>query len=119
VIEHFPVGSRLAFDSARGRLWAGCPQCRRWDLSPLDERWGAIDAWGRLYRSTRARISTDNIGLAPAVRGVDLIRVGKPLRPEFAAWRYGSQLKWRRRRAGIAAGVVRAAGWGAGSRGGA
>ncbi len=26
VIEHFPVGRRLAFDSAKGRLWVVC--CR-------------------------------------------------------------------------------------------
>jgi len=110
VVEHFPVGSRVAFDSARGRLWAVCPGCRRWNLSPLDERWEAIDECERLYRSTRARVSTDNIGLAPRVRGVDLIRIGKPLRPEFAAWRYGSLLKSRHRRAGIAAGVAGAAG---------
>jgi len=110
VVEHFPVGSRLAFDSARGRLWAVCPQCRRWNLSPLDERWEAIDECERLFRSTRARTSTENIGLAPLASGLDLIRVGSPLRPEFAAWRYGSQLKWRRRRASIAAGVVGVAG---------
>ena len=42
--------------------------------------------------------------------GVDLVRIGEPLRPEFAAWRYGSQLQWRRRRIGIAAGVVGVAG---------
>ena len=59
VVEHFPVGSRLAFDSARGRLWAVCPQCRRWNLSPLDERWEAIDECERLFRGTRARTSTD------------------------------------------------------------
>ena len=110
VIEHFPVGSRLAFDSARGRLWAVCPECRRWNLSPLDERWEAIEECERRYRSTRARVSTDNIGLAQLPAGVDLIRIGKPLRPEFAAWRYGSLLKWRRTRAGIAAGVAGAAG---------
>ena len=110
VVEHFPVGTRLAFDSARGRLWAICPGCRRWNLSPLDERWEAIEECERLYRSTRARVSTDNIGLAPLRSGVDLIRIGKPLRPEFAAWRYGSQLKWRRTKAGIAAGVAGAAG---------
>lgn len=110
VVEHFPVGSRLAFDSARGRLWAVCPHCRRWNLSPLDDRWNAIDECERLFRATRARVSTDNIGLAPLPSGVDLIRIGEPLRPEFAAWRYGSQLQWRRRRAGIAAGVMGAAG---------
>src|SRR5688572_6008059 len=65
VVEHFPVGSRLAFDSARGRLWAVCPHCRRWNLSPLDDRWEAIDECERLFRGTRARTSTDNIGLAP------------------------------------------------------
>ena len=110
VVEHFPIGSRLAFDSARGRLWAVCPGCRRWNLSPLDDRWEAIEECERLFRSTRARVSTGNIGLAPLASGVDLIRIGQPLRPEFAAWRYGSQLKWRRRRVGIAAGVAGAAG---------
>jgi hypothetical protein len=110
VVEHFPVGSRLAFDSARGRLWAVCPECRRWNLSPLDERWEAIDECERLFRSTRARVSTENVGLAILPSGLDLIRVGAPLRPEFAAWRYGSQLQWRRRRAGIAAGVAGVAG---------
>jgi hypothetical protein len=113
VVEHFPVGARLAFDSERGRLWAVCPECRRWNLSPLDERWEAIDECERLFRGTRARVSTDNIGLAALPSGVDLIRVGRPLRPEFAAWRYGSHLQWRRRRAGIAAGIVGVAGLGA------
>lgn len=113
VVEHFPVGTRLAFDSAKGRLWVVCGECRRWNLSPIEDRWEAIEECERLFRATRARVSTDNIGLAPLAGGLDLIRIGKPLRPEFAAWRYGSQLTWRRRKAGIAAGILGAAGVGA------
>ena len=76
VVEHFPVGTRLAFDSTRGRLWAVCSNCRRWNLSPLEERWDAIDECERLYRSTRARVSTENIGLARVAGSLDLIRIG-------------------------------------------
>lgn len=39
VVEHCPVGRKLAFDAARGRLWAVCPRCTRWNLSALEERW--------------------------------------------------------------------------------
>jgi hypothetical protein len=41
-LETFPVGKRLAFDAAKGRLWVVCPSCERWNLSPLEERWEAI-----------------------------------------------------------------------------
>ncbi len=44
VIEHFPVGRRLAFDSNKGRLWVVCRKCERWNLSPIEERWEAIEA---------------------------------------------------------------------------
>lgn len=39
-----------------------------------------------------------NVGLARLAEGTELVRVGKPLRPEFAAWRYGDQFGKRRRR---------------------
>jgi hypothetical protein len=42
-LEAFPVGERLAFDPARGRLWVVCRACERWNLTPLDERWEAIE----------------------------------------------------------------------------
>lgn len=98
-IERFPVGRRLAFDAAKGRLWVVCRKCERWNLSPLEERWEAIEECERSYRGTKLRTSTDQIGLARLAEGLELVRVGKPLRPEFAAWRYGDQFGARRRRA--------------------
>ena len=111
-IEHFPVGRRLAFDAAKGRLWVVCRACERWNLSPLEERWEAIEECERLFRDTRLRVSTDNIGLARLKEGTTLVRVGDPQRPEMAAWRYGDQFHRRRRRHYVlaAGGVVALAG---------
>ncbi len=97
-LEHFPVGRRLAFDPARGRLWVVCSACKQWCLSPLDERWEAVEDAERLFRGTRLRASTDEIGLARLRDGSELIRIGEPLRPEMAAWRYGARFgaRWRR-----------------------
>lgn len=97
-LERFPVGQRLAFDAARGRLWVVCRRCERWNLSPLEERWEAIDDAERLYRDARRRVSTDQIGLARLPDGLELVRIGQPQRPEFAAWRYGDQFGRRRLR---------------------
>jgi hypothetical protein len=98
MLEHFPVGRRLAFDAAKGRLWVICAACKQWNLSPLDERWEAIEAAEKLYRDTRLRASTDQVGLARVRDGTELIRIGAPLRPEFAAWRYGERftVRWQR-----------------------
>ena len=96
-IEHFPVGRRLAFDSAKGRLWVVCVKCAQWNLAPLEERWEAIDECEHAFRMVRTRASTAEIGLARLQDGLDLIRIGSPLRPEFAAWRFGDQLGLRRR----------------------
>ncbi len=98
VIEHFPVGRRLAFDAERGRLWVVCPKCERWNLSPFETRWEAIEEAERQYRNTRRRVATDNIALARLNEGLELVRIGRPLRPEFAAWRYGDQFGKRRRK---------------------
>jgi hypothetical protein len=32
-LETFPIGRRLAFDAAKGRLWVVCKHCERWNLS--------------------------------------------------------------------------------------
>ena len=99
VLESFPVGRRIAFDSAKGRLWAVCKRCDRWNLSPLEERWEAVEDCERLFEETRLQVSTENIGLARHSEGLELVRIGRPLRPEFAAWRYGDQFGRRRKRA--------------------
>jgi hypothetical protein len=111
-IEKFPIGRRLAFDAERGRLWVVCRRCERWNLTPLEERWEAIEDCERFYRDTRTRVATENIGLARIREGLDLVRIGRPQLPEFAAWRYGEQLVRRRKRyfvvgaAAIGAGIV-------------
>lgn len=97
-IEALPIGRRVAFDAAKGRLWVVCRACERWNLTPFDARWEAIEQAERLFRDTRVRVSTDNIGLARMRDGTDLVRIGAPQRPEFAAWRYGDQFGRRSRR---------------------
>ena len=91
MLEHFPVGRRIAYDPARGRLWVVFPSCRQWSLSPLDERWEAVEDAERFSRGTRLRAATGQIGLARLQDGTELVRIGEPLRPEFAAWRYGER----------------------------
>jgi len=111
-VEHLPIGRRLAFDAGRGRLWVVCRKCERWNLTPFDDRWEAIEECERLFRGTTMRLSTDHIGLARLREGTELVRIGEPLRPEFAAWRYGDQFGRRRVRHAllIGAGVAGIAG---------
>jgi hypothetical protein len=98
VVEAFPVGRRLAFDAAKGRLLVVCRKCERWNLTPLEERWEAIEECERAFAGTKLRVSTDEIGLARLKEGLELVRIGAPQRPEMAAWRYGDQFGRRRRR---------------------
>jgi len=109
VVETFPVGRRLAFDASRGRLWVVCRKCERWNLTPMEERWEAVETCEKIFRGTRVRVSTDNVGLARHPEGLELVRIGEPLRQEFAAWRYGDQFGRRRNRQimyGVGAAVV-------------
>lgn len=108
-IEHLPIGKRLAFDSAKGRLWVVCPHCERWNLTPIEERWEAVEESERLFREQRLRAQTDNIGLVHLREGTDLIRIGRPLRPEFAAWRYGRVFRGRLQKRAMVLGGAAAA----------
>jgi hypothetical protein len=104
-VEHLPIGRRIAFDAGKGRLWVVCKKCERWNLTPFDDRWEAIDECERLFRGTTMRLSTDQIGLARLREGTELVRIGEPMRPEFAAWRYGDQFGRRRVRHGLLVGA--------------
>jgi hypothetical protein len=97
-IERFSVGRSLAFDGEKGRLWAVCPTCARWNLAPVEERWEAIDDAERLFRDARLRVQRENIGLAKLRDGTRLVRIGRALSAERAVWRYGG-------------GIGRAASW--------
>ncbi len=97
-LEHLPVGRRIAFDEAKGRLWVVCLACARWNLTPFEDRWETIEDCERRFRGTQVRVSTSNVGLAKMPEGLELVRIGQPLRPEFAAWRYGQQFLRRHNR---------------------
>lgn len=106
-----PIGVTLAFDCVRGRLWVVCGNCGRWNLTPFEERWEALEECERLFLSTTTRASTGQIGLAEINRNLQLIRVGAPQQSEFAAWRYGKRFSGaaaaaRRRHAAFLGGYV-------------
>jgi hypothetical protein len=104
-IEMFPVGRQLAFDAWKGRLWAVCPACSRWNLSPIEERWEAVEAAEQLFRDAKLRVHSENVGLAQLRDGTRLVRVGQAVPGELSAWRYGRQLLRRRKRYFLAGGA--------------
>lgn len=113
VLELFPVGNRIAFDAWKGRLWAVCPRCARWNLAPIEERWEPVEQAEKLFRDARLRIHSENVGLARMPDGTRLIRVGEALPGELVAWRYGRQLLQRRNRyiLGVTGFAVAVIGW--------
>jgi hypothetical protein len=106
LIEACPVGSRLAYDMAKGRLWIVCRRCGRWNLSPLEERWEAIADAERTFERLTVRAATDNIGLARSADGTDLIRVGSAPRVEISTWRYSDVFTRRWKRSAAMGGLV-------------
>ena len=109
-VEAFPVGRSVAFDAWKGRLWAVCRRCARWNLAPLEERWEAVEAAEKRFRDSRLRVQSENIGLCKLADGTRLIRVGEAMPGELAAWRYGDQLVRRRRQYILVGAATTAAG---------
>ncbi|HEY7770947.1 hypothetical protein [Longimicrobium sp.] len=107
-IEHFPAGKTLAFDAAKGRLWAVCPKCARWNLAPIEARWEAIEEAEKQFRETRLRAHSENIGLARLRDGTRLVRVGKAVPGELALWRYGAEMQRRWRGTVVSSGLMTA-----------
>lgn len=95
-LETFPVGEVIAFDAWKGRLWAVCPVCARWNLAPIEERWEAVESAEKRFRDSRLRVHSENVGIAQLPEGTRLVRVGDALPGEVAAWRYGRELRERR-----------------------
>jgi hypothetical protein len=109
-LEEFPVGRSVAFDAWKGRLWAICRACGRWNLAPIEERWEAVESAEKLFRDSRVRVQSENIGLTKARDGTRLIRVGQALPGEVAMLRYGGELIRRRRAHYLGIGAAVAAG---------
>ena len=117
-LEHFPRGKRIAYDPARGRLWVVCLACKRWSLTPIEERWEALDELEKVVRDKAHLLSqTDNIALMRA-GPIEIVRVGKANLTEEAWWRYGQVLKARKESAqkvalagSVAAGAIMLGGW--------
>lgn len=92
----FASGRRVAWDPAKGRLWAICDRCHRWTLAPIEDRFLVIDGLERMARDHgRLALQTANIALLYADPFI-LLRVGRAPLPEQAWWRYGRELRRRR-----------------------
>ena len=120
-LEHLPRGTRIAFDPGRGRLWAICRTCRRWSLTPIEDRWEALEELEKLTTDKARLLSqTDNIALLKA-GPLEIVKVGRAQLTEEAWWRYGRELTARRRKwdklgftGTLAAGAVLVGGWATG-----
>lgn len=97
-LAHLPNGKRLAFDPDRGRLWIVCRTCRRWSLTPIEDRWEALEELERLTTDRGRLLSqTDNISLL-RYGPLEIVRVGRAQLSEEAWWRYGRELASRRQK---------------------
>jgi hypothetical protein len=95
-LAHMPRARRIAYDPVRGRLWAVCERCHRWNLAPIEEREAALYELERLARDLAKPLShTANISLL-AAGPITLVRIGRAGLAEQAWWRYGKELRRRK-----------------------
>lgn len=95
-LVHMPRGRRIAYDPVKGRLWAVCEGCHRWNLTPIEEREGALYELERIARDHAKPLGhTANISFMVA-GPITLIRVGEAGLVEQAWWRYGKELRKRK-----------------------
>lgn len=95
-LHRMPRGRMVAFDPARGRLWAVCGSCHRWNLAPLEEREAALYELERIcHDHARPLVRTANIALF-RWGSMTLVRVGDASLVEQAWWRYGRELRKRK-----------------------
>jgi len=90
------VGRRFAYDGHRSRVWVICGKCGRWNLTPFDSREETITALERMAEGGRVAATSEQVALI-RVGAFDVVRVGRPRRPEYASWRYGERVKARER----------------------
>ncbi len=94
--ERLPAGERIAYDPKLGRLWRVCPECTRWNVVPLEDRWEVLERCERLVADHGELLLTaTNLALywIGAVHvGGQLVRVGEPTRLDYADWRYSAHL---------------------------
>jgi hypothetical protein len=91
------VGRKLAFDTTGGRLWVICPHCGQWNLTPLEERWEALEECERLAATAEAKSGGKVLALAQTSSGLELLRVGGMTDADIANWRYGRRIAARQR----------------------
>ncbi|MDX1648107.1 MAG: hypothetical protein R3304_13250 [Longimicrobiales bacterium] len=96
MLHRMPRGRKIAYDPVRGRLWAVCHRCHRWNLAPIEEREAALYELERTARDlARPLVTTANVSLL-GVGPMTLVRVGAAGLVEQSWWRYGRELRRRK-----------------------
>ncbi len=94
--ERLPDRERLAYDPKLGRLWRVCPECTRWNVVPLEDRWEVLEQCERLVSDHGELLTaTEHLALywiGAVHAGGQLVRVGQPPRLDYADWRYSARL---------------------------